>query len=785
MPSDTLVLDEPPTLRTVDAPSSPGRLRTLLPGALLILFAVVVLRHYGVGLRTQARFAAYLLGVVLLPGLLAWRGLRGRSDRLAVDIVGGATLGYPIEILTYLLGRWLGFPYLPMVVAALIIVGFAATPRLRRHWRGSGLTGSALWSWTVAGISALIVTWEAITYFRPHGLTWPGYANPYPDMVFHQAVVGELKHHLPAQMPYVAGVPLRYHWFVHVDWAATSWGTGIEPYLLTYRLGLLPAVILLVVAMAVVARRIVPQGWWAGPLAAALALFAIAPDPAGWVLTAVPPADLPRTMWPSPTQTFGGMLFAGAVLALVDLLRPDRAADLSGQPTNWPVRTADLMRLPTDARVDRPSWRSWAAFTLAIAGATGGKATYAPLLIAGLLTVAGVDLLRRRWNGRALIAAAITAVAFAIADYTMFRGTSAGLFFDPLESTRLTVPHIANSGWTPWHALAIWALGWAAILLAVALLAWRRQWTDPMLTLCAGIGVAALGVVLLTYQMGGSQMYFLQSARPYLAVLVVAALVAIWPGRWYGWLLPPAIALGAAVTLLGERISPSRVPLAADGGALTARILWPYALPLLAAAALAAFVWLLRPLRPAALLLGAALLIGAGIPTAVSYTKFLLPRVGGAAAQGNPLAPGPAVIPRGAPTVGRWLRANTSTSDLLATNDHCRFATGQCDPRQFWLAAFSERRVLVEGWAFTPPANAIAAERRLGSNKIPYWDPPRLAENDAAFLHPSPASVGLLASRYGVRWLVVDQRRPYDAAVIGTVARLRFAAGQIAVYEVS
>jgi hypothetical protein len=717
----------------------------LLPGLLVLAATVIVLRHHGVGLGAQVRFLAQLAGVVLLPGVLLWRGLRGRSGPLPSDLAGGAALGYAMEIGWYLTGRAAGFPYLHVVAAAVVVTVVAAVPRFRRAWRG-GTPMDARWSWAVAVLCLLAVGGASVTFFGPHELSWPGYGDPYQDMVFHQSLVGELRHHLPAQSPSLAGTPLAYHWFVHAEWAAVSWSTGIEPMLLTYRLGLMPAVLLLVVAVAVVAQRIVPGRWWSGPLAAVLAFFALAPDPAGWSLTAVPAADIPGTMWLSPSQTFGGLLFAGAVLALADLLH------------------------------GRPGAGQWVVFSVVVAGATGGKATYAPLLIAGLAVVVGAGLLRRRFERRAAVAAAITAVALLVASRTQFPGTTGGLVVDPLASLAGTLPRSAHPGWTAGHALAIWALGWSAVLAAGAVLLRRRRWTDPMLSLCAGIGGAAVGMVLLTRQTGSSQMYFLVSARPYVAVLVVAALVILVPRR-LGWLVLPAAVAGAVVAAVVDRLGPARAP---RSGTVT--ILWPYASPLLAAVVIGLLLYTRRRTRPAAMAAAGAVLIGAVVPTAVQYGQDLHERTRRAA---GPVAGTSPMVPRGAPDAGRWLRAHTGVDDLLATDGHCRRLRGTCDPRQFWLAAYGERRVLVEGWAYTPAANRIAARQRLTSDRIPYWDPARLAVNDAAFRRPSAATIGMLGSRYGVKWLVTDTRRSSDRVRLGQVATLRYRTGQVAIYQIS
>jgi hypothetical protein len=741
--------------RTPAAEPVPRRGLRLVPGALVLCAVVILLRGADVGLGVQARFAAHVLVVVLVPGVLVWRSLRGGPGPLPVDLVGGATLGYALEIGWYLLGRAAGFPYLHVVAAGVGIVAFLTVPRLRRYWRGGGRVTDARWSVSVAVLCLALVGWAAVTYWAPHGLAWPGSANPYPDMVFHQSLAAELRHHLPPQSPSVAGVPLSYHWFVHAEWAAASWSTGIEPQLLTYRLGLLPVVVLFVVGIAAVAQRVLPGRWWTGPLTAVLALGATALDPAGWSVTAVPVAGIPATMWLSPSQTLGGLLFAGAMLSLVDLRG-------------------------TDGPGGRTRAGSWVVFGLAVVGATGAKATYAPLLVAGLVSVLAVGLLRRRFEGWAAAAVALTVAAFTVVALTMFRGSDAGVFVAPFASVRASV---AAAGGNLGHGLAVWALSWSAVVAAVVLLVRRRGWADPMLVLSAGLATGAVAVVLATQQMGGSETYFLTSARPYVALLVVAALVACIPGggmaRRDRLVVASAGVGGVVVTVAGEWFSPVRP---VSGG--TVAILWPYALPLAAAVLAGLLLHRPRATRSVALLSGGAVLIGAVVPTSIAHAQGTMQRLhAGSAPRSASASPVPVAVPRGGMAAGRWLRDHSNPDDLLATNGHCRFRVGPCDPRQFWLAAYAERRVLVEGWGYTPPANEIAAVRRLSVARVPYWDPARLAENDAAFVRPSPTTVGLLRTRYGVRWLVVDRTRAHDRAGLDRVARLRYRAGQIAVYQ--
>ena len=95
-------------------------------------------------------------------------------------------------------------------------------------------------------------------------------------MAYHLALIGELRHHVPPAIPYVTDVPLAYHWFFYAEAAATSWATGIEPIVLLYRLSGLPMFAAFVVLTAMAARRLTDR-WWTGPLAVAIALFAVSP----------------------------------------------------------------------------------------------------------------------------------------------------------------------------------------------------------------------------------------------------------------------------------------------------------------------------------------------------------------------------------------------------------------------------------------------------------------------------------------------------------------------------
>jgi hypothetical protein len=133
-------------------------------------------------------------------------------------------------------------------------------------------------------------------------------------------------------------------------------------------------------------------------------------------------------------------------------------------------------------------------------------------------------------------------------------------------------------------------------------------------------------------------------------------------------------------------------------------------------------------------------------------------------------------MPKSRVDAARWVRDHSSPDDVLATNVHClRVINDWCDTRTFWLSAYAERRVLVEGWAFAP--------RAAGQAFAEFWDDELLRRNDEAFTAPTPENLRWLRDR-GVRWLVVDRAVDAEAGQLGELAPLRYENDRMAVYEV-
>jgi hypothetical protein len=757
--------------------AGPG-LHRWLPFVLVAGPTIVAVHHYGVGWRDIAAFGGYVALGIAVPGTLVWRAVQRRSRSLALDGPVGLAVGYAIEVLAYLPARAVGAPLLVLVAPVGVGGAFLAVRRLRRYWRTGpdAVHPPTWWRWSMAVIAGLVMLFACLAYMRAFASTY-GVNNH--DLPFHLAIMGEVRHHVPPQVPWVAGEPLHYHWFGYLDIAATSWVTGIETRTLQVRLSYLPMVAALPVLVAVAARRLTGR-WWPGPVAAAVTCFGVAADPYSWplvpggfrpMMTGFSPVDdgafLRLGNWNSFSQTFAAVICVPLVVVLVDLLR--------GR--------------------DR-SWRAWGLFVALVAVIAGAKATYLPILLAGLLATLVVTLaVTRRLEPAAVAGAGVLAAATGFAHVVLFGGASQGMTFDPLGdvhrtplATAIGLPAGPVTGGPLVELTALTLLCWAGVWAGVAGLLRARRWTDPAYALLLGMGVAGLAGLLAFSQPGNSQTWFIVAARPYLALAAAAGLAALVPAgltRRVGYGLLGAAALGAGCAWLVSGVGPAVAPSAMTAGvaAVMVAVGWPYLALVAATVTLGLALWVggrrrvaLRGLAPALLV---AAVMAYGAPSAVA--KLAQP-VRAAVADSFAAVDGPpALMPRGTRVAGRWLRDHSGPDDLVATNVHCR--QPGCTNLHLWFSAFTERRFLVEGWGFTDKANGWRRDGGPSSRYAPFWDGAKLADNDEIFRSPSRAAADRLRQRYGVRWLFVDETADGVSPDLGRHTTLRYRAGSCAVYE--
>ncbi|MGI5284114.1 hypothetical protein ACQEVF_12335 [Nonomuraea polychroma] len=693
-----------------------------LPAGIVAAGAVAVFLWCGVSARDLAAFAAYVGIGVALPGTLLWRALTGGGKSTAEDVAAGLALGYAVEVLAYIPARAAGMPLLVLVPPVVVLGTFLCVPALRRHWRGRAEERMPGWcAWTLAGVVGYLITWSTLSLYRVP------IASAYVDMPYHLALVGEVKHHLPPTLPSVLGERLSYHWFVYADMAATSWVTGIEPVTLVYRLSTLPMTAAMVVLVAVLGRRLGGH-WGAAAAAVGVTYFLFSPVLQDGVAFT---ARSMFTAWASPTQTFGALLFAPVVLIL-----------LAGR-----------------------SRGVWVALGVLLLALTGAKATFLPLLLAGLLVVVAVRwVVERRAPGRWLAAAGVTLVCVLIAQFVVFGRGAQGMAVAPFATMRVLWGAVAGIE-TP--ALASVSLVPLVVLTLVHLFCLACVWggvaglgrlvLEPPMALLLGMGAAGIGAAVMLGHPAESQLYFLEGVRPYLSIAAVCGVLARGATmntprrvRAVGWTV-----LGAGAAVVAAQVE---VP-----GSALERVVVPY----LVLAVAAVVLW-----RCGGVLAAVALLAGYAVPASV---RDVVAHVTPAPAEREGL------IPDGALEAGRWLRDHSSPADVVATDLHCRpVPRRSCDSRHYWVSGFTERRVLVEGWAYAESTQSRTRLFETSYLKVPFVDPARLAANDAVFAAPTAENVRHLAREYGVKWLFTGANPD-----LRKFARLRFHNESFSVYEIA
>jgi hypothetical protein len=749
-----------------------------LPAGLLWVATTAALWFFEVPPTTTIVFTLYLTLGVALPGMLWWRSLNRGGGFFVADVAAGLALGYIGEVFVYVGARLLGLPLLVLAWPIGTVTAFLLVPSLRRYWRSAAgaPVPPLLWRWCLTVIAGMTVLWS-FKFYRLYGLRYPYNSTPDTDSTFHLALVGEARHHMPMTVPWITDEPLWYHWFVYPEMAASSWVTGIEPQVLLLRLSMLPMLMAFAVLVAVLARK-VTGGWWSGVAAGVLTLFVLSPDPYQWATaefytnlafsTLEDGSSLRLTVWSGPTQTFGALLMVPLMIVLVDRLR------------------------------ERRDGRGWVLLAVLLAGVMGAKATYLPLLFCGLLLVVGAELLRHRGLHRgALTGLGITAAGLVFSQVVLFGGTSQGMMLKPL-TTLVTGALGRSTGYAAGEAtrrllvlLALLLFCWVCVWAGLAGLL-RRRLPEPAVVTMIGIGVAGAGATLLTGQSGDSQRFYIEAARPYLSVAAIAGLCSLLPaGRLTArraWALIGFVALGVAVTQAIQAGGRGQLPTLGNTGsyaALTRAVVLPYAALAVVAVAVAAALLLARRRVPAVrsmvVALVVALLAGYGVNTSLqNYARILRDSTH---AGWRHVVKGDEIVADGVLEAGRWLRDHSDPDDLVATNAHCQRLDNACTDLHFSMSAYSERRMLVEGWGFTTTAHTEAARLDMWVGVVPYWRQEILADNDAAFRDPSSQRVALLRDHYGIRWLFVDESQDNVSPRLPDFATERYRSGVAAVYE--
>lgn len=720
---------------------------SLTPIATLGIFLTFAIRA-DLPAADAARGIAVIILIHVLPGAVVWRCVRPREGSWWEDLIMGFAVGACIAVAAQtaagaLQTPWVGTIVGPSLAGALML----ARPTRKRIARAETSPLPAMWGPLVSLVvlSQLLATQA---FYRTIPLTWAeGFRGTYVDLPFHQALAGQLAHRGPFETPFVLGEGIYYHWFSHAWIAHISVVGGVPIDAVLVRL--LPPVITVVaiLSVAVAGTRIAGRPW-AGPLAALLAVAAGDLD----VFGSVRPGALVSHL--SPSTGLSVPLIAALLIVLVCRWR---SSALSGS----------VLVLAALAFV-----------------AAGMKGSALPVVLAGTLAAGTVGLLTRHPDRRKVVLdAVILSGVFLLALLIVFRGGEQGLALDPTGAAQVMARHLGINTEFPSTSITATAALMIITLLAslargagiAALFTNSADAQEPSTWLLLGSGLAGAAAVLLLSHGGLSQLYFMRSAGPALAIGSAIGVV-----RLLEVLGPRAREVVLAALLLGGvggRIAPLVFgpirQIEADTAAAWAALgyLIIFALIVSAGAVALAMVHRAGPAKTVAWTVAiVAVLAAATAPVLSAFVGTPLPA-------SPPLADADAQFAMSADQIraARWIRDRSAPSDVIITNRHCSAPNWvNCDSRRFHVAAYTERRVLVEGWAYTYNRQnwANVAESDLGHAFRPFWNPDLLALNDRFFTAPTDE---LAAELYdlGVRWAFVDLT-VHGAEDLSDHAELRF-----------
>ncbi|MEU0095513.1 hypothetical protein [Kribbella sp. NPDC006257] len=725
------------------------------------------------GLQAQdawipAAYLGYLLVVIAIPGTLFWRRLTGGTGWFAVDAVLGTTFGLACEALIYPLGRWLDIPLLALVMPALAFGMVIGLPRRKESDRPTP------W-WAVAGVMVsvgVVSAWFIRVGSRLIALDGPAALRPNSDSPFQLSLAAELTHHFPPQVPYVAGEPLTYHWMVYNHIASAHWITGIELDVLTQRV--VPFAFMLLTAMGAAAVGMVLTGRAvAAPIAAALTVMAGDLAPWSWTTTNTLYNDGPLSMGQliSPTQAFSTVLMLPLIAVTALILRRPPGRRRGGQSRS---RLAGL----------------FVAAAVLIAVLSISKATALPVYAAGLpaawiyLSVRG-----RRINLRALVLAVLVVICYGFNYLVILRAESQGMTVKPAGTFRSMLqtmltgisPDVQQGPSVLVIFSAAIVIGWLMPVVG-ALLIRRRVPRDPMAVLLVFAFVLAIAAASILYHFSQSQVFFARNAFIYGVLIATWGLSSLERRRYYA--VAPALALGVAAIYYARSRPHGLIRDCRDTSCLDRIFAEPLVVALIIVAVGTVVLGLVFRSGRTWAAIAVAALVGLTVsPTIVSLQKFATP--GGSTYES--IAPGGI-------EAARFIRRQSGPDDLIATNIHCHrppagtsggglsLPDERCHSGSFWIPGYAERRVLVEGWAYTAKANshAYTSAEALYS---PFWDQEKLRINDAAFTAPTREGLDTLRTKYGVRWLFADSRINPIPEELGKLAELRFQSGTVSVYQ--
>lgn len=681
-----------------------------------------------------AAYLGYLVVVIVVPGTMFWRRLTGGTGWFAADVVLGTSFGLAVETLVYPIGMLFGMPFAALLMPALAFGMWRALPRRTRPERPTP------W-WATAGV--MVAVGVAAAWFVRVGsqlipLNGPKALRPNSDAPHNLAIAGELTHHFPPRVPYADGKWLTSHWAAYDQIASSHWITRVPLDVLTDRMVPFAWMLLIVLGAAAVGTMFTGRAV-AAPIAAGLTVAA---------------GDLVAWPW-----VVSDRVFADGPFSLGQLTNPPQAFSTVLLLPLMAVTALLLRRKPGQTRGQL--FRLYVAAGVLIAALALTKATTLPVFAAGL-AAAWIYLTVRagRLNLRALVLGVAVAAAYAVTFFVVLNGAASSARFDPGATFEALADRMGGGSAVPVIAVVV-VVGW--VMPAVgALLIKRRLRRDPMPVFLLFGFFAAIAAASLLADEGETQLFFVRTGFIYGVLLATWGLGSLERRQFY--VAAIALVIGAAAIYWGRHQSDRSCTSTSCFGQSMAVAL------AIAVLGLGVFGLVLRGSRRTWAVIALAILLGTTVsPTVVSLRKFA----------GPPLTEYASIAPGGI-EAARFIRRNSGSDDRIATNLHCHQArSSHCLVGSYWIAGYAERRVLVEGWSYQSRVDDTYPGAVQGS----YWDEETLRLNDEVFANPTRENVEELRTKYGVQWLLLDERVSAPPKNLDRLTELRFQLGSVRVYQ--
>jgi hypothetical protein len=760
----------------------------------------------GVSVADAARFAAFEGLYALLPGCTLYLLLSRAPCRWLRTLAIGWPLGYATEMgafaLTAALARRELFQLLPLLAAvtmvSCLIFRYHRSRRngldrmLRRRGDVARPKDHCLAVFALGIVVSLTVTLLLVRSFAQYPL--PGHASSVaysPDKIFDISLAADARHHWPITEPWVAGQQLHYYigFFIHA--AAISQATGIPISTVTLRLFPMMAVLLVALQLWYLGCSL-GNSRWIGVMAVVLfflpedlSLDATRFDAFG--------SNLFTTFNDSPTYAFGIPFF----LALLILIQGSPAWE-SGKaaPHFSSSRATAAKTLGSLVMVGALVLGAAVTKTMAVVDFLGGLS----LFWLWRLHTAKTD----RWRvytaktGRLLGAYFLVSLICTCVVYFSLLASdrAATLRFGPFSFIKYTI-------FT--SILSIHSAGRLALLVCAAVIVYfcmfvpllgaarpPRKGRDQPHFAVLSVAICASSLIACTVldAPGDSQQYFLLYGYVALVPIAAAGVVSLWSempegarGKIFracvamlvfGLAMAACTRIFAAAGILTSVAGSERI----FGSGRVAWVIWYITLYGLVVAAT-----VLASLRLEKYLVGAfssraRRIVACCIPLLVTLglvkpLGIAIPRLW-RIVRHAPVATADSKDDQGITEALYqgliWVRNHTNSGDILAVSNHYLKAPNK-DPRYVYYSAFTERRVFLESWAYTP-GGAYGGQ--------PF--PARLALNDLATLYGDPAALRALG-RQGVDYVLIDKTHGGGAPEPGSVSRLLFRNSALDVYR--